>query len=298
MRPSKQKLPLNALRAFESVGRHLHMRRAAEELCVTQSAVSQQVRNLESLLAVTLLERRSTGLALTPAGGRLLQEITAAFDDLVRATDRVTVDSELVELRVACSPGLASNWLVPHLADFLRHSKGYAFQLIALPIYPQTIPSDVDLAISYGKPPVSEERATRLEKSPLVPVGSAKLFGATSHMNMQAADLTRHTLIHADDGSEWREWFRLAGLERISVDRNLYLGAGYHLVLDCVERGMGIGLLAERFLENGLAAGRLSILNAGTTFQPEHYYVIRPEEEYRSPAGREFERWFYGMWGH
>jgi LysR family glycine cleavage system transcriptional activator len=298
MRSTRQKLPLNALRAFEAVGRHLHMRRAAEELCVTQSAVSQQVRNLESLLDIALLERRNTGLVLTPAGGRLLQEITAAFDDLVRATDRVNIDSEVIELRIACSTGLASNWLVPHLDDFLRHSKGYAFQLVPLAIYPQAIPSDVDLAISYGKPPVSEKRVTRLEKSPLVPVGSAKLFGSSAQMNMQAQDLTRHTLIHADDGSEWREWFRLAGLERINIDRNLYLGAGYHLVLDCVERGMGIGLLAERFLEKGLASGRLTILNTGATFQPEHYYVIRPEDEYRSAAGRDFESWFYGMWGH
>ena len=104
---SKQKLPLNALRTFEAVGRHQHMRRAAEELCVTHSAVSQQVRNLESLLDVTLLERKNTGLSLTPLGGRLLQDISSTLDDLVRAIGGVTVDNEAVDLRIACSSGLA-----------------------------------------------------------------------------------------------------------------------------------------------------------------------------------------------
>ncbi len=293
---TKQKLLLNALRAFEAVGRHLHMRRAADELCVTQSAVSQQVRNLESQLAVTLLERRNTGLALTPAGRRLLQEISSAFDDLVSATNHVAADSEVVELRIACSIGLASNWLVPNLGDFLRHSKRYSFKLVSLPVYPQAVPSDVDLAISYGKPPVSEERVTRLEKSPLVPVGSSKLFGSGPHSNMGAADFTRHTLIHADDGAEWREWFRLAGMERMSVERNIYLGAGYHLVLDCVDRGLGIGLLSERFIEKDLASGRLTVIHTEATFLPEHYYVISPEDEFRSAASKDFESWFYTMW--
>ena len=186
---SKQKLPLNALRTFEAVGRHQHMRRAADELCVTHSAVSQQVRNLESLLGVVLLERKNTGLALTPSGGRLLQDISSTLDDMVMAIDRVTGDNEEVDLRIACSSGLASNWLIPKLGDFLRHYPGYSFQLISLPVYPQEIPTDIDLCISYGKPPVSEERVSRLEKSPLVPVGSAKLFGGNLNRRWQRKNL-------------------------------------------------------------------------------------------------------------
>jgi LysR family glycine cleavage system transcriptional activator len=116
---TKQQLPLNALRAFEAVGRHLHMRHAAEELCVTHSAVSQQVRKLEDLLGVALLQRRNTGLALTPAGGGLLRDVSAGLDGLVRATERVSLDAAVAELRVACSAGLASNWLLPKLDGFL-----------------------------------------------------------------------------------------------------------------------------------------------------------------------------------
>lgn len=293
---SKQKLPLNALRTFEAVGRHLHMRRAADELCVTHSAVSQQVRNLESLLGVTLLERKNTGLSLTPLGGRLLQDISSTLDDLVRAIGGVTGDNEAVDLRIACSSGLASNWLIPNLGDFLRHYPGYSFQLISLPVYPQEIPSDIDLSISYGKPPVSEERVKRLEKAPLVPVGSAKLFGGNLQSKMEAEKLTRYTLIHADDGTEWRDWFRLTNVENIKAERNLYLGTGYHNVLDSIRHGLGIGLMAKRFIEKDLASGRLTVIHTETTFQPEYYYVTHPEEEYQSAAGRDFESWLYALW--
>jgi len=293
---SKQKLPLNALRTFEAVGRHQHMRRAADELCVTHSAASQQVRNLESLLGVTLLERKNTGLSLTPLGGRLLQGISSTLDDLVRAVDRVTIEDEVVDLRIACSSGLASNWLVPNLGEFLRHYPGYSFRLISLPIYPQEIPSDIDLCISYGKPPVSEERVSRLEKSPLVPVGHAQLFGGGQHSKIEAERLTRYTLIHTDDGTEWRDWFRLTNVEKTKAERNIYLDSGYHNVLNCIRSGLGIGLMAKGLIEKDLASGSLTVIHTETTFQPEYYYVTHPEEEYRSKAGRDFESWLYALW--
>jgi DNA-binding transcriptional LysR family regulator len=163
-------------------------------------------------------------------------------------------------------------------------------------VYPQEIPSDIDLCISYGKPPVSEERVKRLEKAPLVPVGSAKLFGGNLQSKMAAEKLTNYTLIHADDGTEWRDWFRLTNVKNVKAERNLYLGTGYHNVLDCIRRGLGIGLMAKRFIEKDLASERLTVIHTETTFQPEYYYVTHPEEEYRSAAGRDFESWLYALW--
>jgi len=293
---TKQKLPLNALRAFEAVGRHLHLKRAAAELCVTQSAVSQQIRKLEILLGVTLLQRTNTGLALTPPGARLLKDVSGALDNLVRATERVTLDNEVAELRIACPAGLASNWLVPKLGEFLGKYRGHEFRLEPIPIYPRIIPSEVDLAITYGKPPVSEDRVTRLEKSQLLPVASTELVGADCKNAFDPSVFLKHTLIHADDGTEWRSWFRLVEAERTASASNLYLGAGYHMIVDAVRRGLGIGLLALRFIEHDVASGRVVILHGGAQLEPEHYYVVRPEDIYRSPAGRAFESWFYEKW--
>jgi LysR family glycine cleavage system transcriptional activator len=293
---TKQQLPLNALRAFEAVGRHLHMRHAAEELCVTHSAVSQQVRKLEDLLGVALLQRRNTGLALTPAGGRLLRDVSAGLDGLVRATERVSLDAAVAELRVACSAGLASNWLLPKLDDFLAGYPKYEFKLDPIRVFPHDIPGDVDLAITYGKPPVSDDRVTRLAKSPLLPVASPDLVHALGGAVVSLDKLRDQTLIHADDGAEWRLWFRQVGLEGTRASRNLYLSAGYHMIVDAVRRGVGVGLLARRFIENDLAAGRVRIVHHGAQLEPEHYYVVRPEETYRSAAARALESWIYAQW--
>lgn len=293
---TKHSLPLNALRVFEAVGRHGQMKRAADELCVTQSAVSQQVRKLEDLLGVTLLQRTNTGLALTPPGARLLQDVSGALDNLVRATERVNRDDHVADLRLACPAGLASNWLVPRLGKFLEPYRGCELRLEPIAVYPRVIPGELDLAISYGKPPVSEERVTRLGKSQLIPVASADLLGRGSRDPLDFEFILRHTLIHADDGAEWRLWFQLAGAEGAHSSSNIYLGAGYHMIVDAVRRGLGIGLLERRFIETDLAAGHMAVVHDGAQLEPEHYYVVRPEESFRSAAGRAFESWLYDQW--
>jgi len=296
MRTEKRRLPLNALRAFEAVGRHQHMRRAAEEMCVSHSAISQQVRKLESMLEVQLLERTNKGLLLTPAGSRLLNELTTALDSLVRATASVAPDYEAAELRVACAPGVADNWLLPNLNDFLRGYESYDVQLDSIPVYPKEVPSDADLAITYGKPPVSEDRVTQLPGSPLLPVCSPDLMSELDRSRSMLDQLTRHTLIHADDGSEWQHWFRLVGAKDLRSRRNLYLSTGYHQILECVRRRLGVGLIAKRFIEEDVASGNLIVLRSDAVFEPEHYYVVRPIEPNRSQAGRNFEQWLYKRW--
>ncbi len=118
MRIAKRNLPLNALRAFESVGRHLHMRSASEEMCVSHSAISQQIRKLESILEVQLFERTSKGLELTPVGDHLLQEVRNSLDRLLKATYSIDSHSDKGLITIASVPGFAANWLVPFLGDF------------------------------------------------------------------------------------------------------------------------------------------------------------------------------------
>ena len=296
MRIEKHRLPLNALRAFEAAGRHLHMRHAAEEMCVSHSAISQQVRKLESLLDVKLLERTNKGLQLTPPGSRLLHDLTAALDGLVRATAIVAPEDGAAGLRVACAAGIAGNWLLPHLDSFLRDYEAFSVQLDPISIYPKEIPTDVDLAITYGKPPVSDDRITQLPQSPLLPVCSPELVSEQDRGRSVLDQISRYTLLHADDGSEWQSWFQVAGAEGLFSEKNLYLSTGYHMILDSIRRRLGIGLIAKRFIENDIESGRLIVLDNTFIFEPEHYYVIRPTEPHRSQAGRSFEKWVYRQW--
>ena len=296
MRIDKRHLPLNALRAFEAAGRHLHMRRAAEEMCVSHSAVSQQVRKLESLLDVQLFERTNKGLQLTPPGSRLLEDLSNTLDNLVRATANVAPDSEAAELRIACAAGVACNWLLPNLSDFLRDYDAFDVRIDSIPIYPTEIPSDVDLAITYGRPPISEDRVSRLAGSRLLPVCSPELLDESDLSRSILDQLSRYTLIHADDGNEWQQWLRTAGADGLRNSRNLYLSTGYHIILDSVRRGLGIGLIAKRFIEKDIESGQLIVLSNDSRFEPEHYYVVRPAVTFRSQASRLFERWLFNRW--
>ena len=296
MRIDKRHLPLNALRAFEAAGRHRHMRHAAEELCVSHSAVSQQVRKLESLLGVQLFERTNKGLQLTPPGSRLLDDLSHSLDNLVRATSNVTPESEAAELRIASAAGVAGNWLLPNLNDFLCEYDAFDVRIDSIPIYPTEIPSDVDLAITYGKPPISEDRVSQLAGSRLLPVCSPALMDESDRSRSILDQLSRYPLIHADNGNEWQQWLRMAGADGLRNSRNLYLSTGYHIILDSVRRGLGIGLIARRFIEKDIKSGRLIVLSSESRFEPEHYYVVRPAETVRSQAGRLFERWLFRRW--
>jgi LysR family glycine cleavage system transcriptional activator len=103
-------------------------------------------------------------------------------------------------------------------------------------------------------------------------------------------------LIHADSGAEWQQWFREAGAPGLSSKRNLHLLAGYHLILGAIQRGSGIGLMAKRFIESDIAKGRLIVPIDRSIAEPEHYYLVRPEGDYRSRAGRVLERWILDQW--
>lgn len=296
MKIDKRHLPLNALRAFEAAGRHLHMRHAAEEMCVSQSAVSQQVRKLEDLLDVQLFERTNKGLQLTPSGSRLLDNISTTLDNLVQATANITPESYAAELRIACAPGVACNWLLPNLDDFLLEYDAFDIRIDTIPVYPTEIPTDVDLAIAYGKPPVSEDRVSQLPGSQLLPVCSPELLDGSDRSRSLLDQLSRYPLIHADSGNEWQQWLRAAGADGLRNSRNLYLSIGYHTILEGVRRGLGIGLIAKRFIEKDIESGQLVVLSSESTFEPEHYFIVRPAETVRSHAGRLFERWLLSRW--
>jgi LysR family transcriptional regulator, glycine cleavage system transcriptional activator len=296
MRFNKRWLPLNALRAFEAVGRNLHMHRAADEMCVSHSAISQQIRKLESTLDVSLFTRTGKGLQLTPPGSRLLQEVTIAMERLMRAAEVATLDSSDARLRIACAAGIAANWLIPKIDSFLRHYPTYHVRVDPIEAKPKHLPSNVDLAITYGKPPVRAERLLQLAESSLYPVCSPRFLSRLGAGAIQPRTIAKQTLIHADDGTEWQLWFRNAGAPGLSSSRNLYLTAGYHLILDGIRRGLGIGLIARRFIERDLADGHLIIPIDACIADPEHYYLIRPEEKYRTSTGQQLEQWICNQW--
>ena len=210
--------PLNALRAFEAAARHQSFARAADELNVTQGAISRHVKLLEGQLGVALFRRQPRGVELTTQGRALLPELTASFERIARAA-RQSAESDR-ELRVACQPTLATRWLVRRLPGFQQARPEMRVSLGLMCGYDDFFRGGYDLGIvcheAYLGQPAGLE-AVLLRREAMAPVcAPAALTGAGALDRPEG--LARHTLLHPHaDRQDWRKWLRAAGLpERLA----------------------------------------------------------------------------------
>src|SRR5690554_3410277 len=166
-----RRLPsLNALRAFEAGARHLSFTRAADELHVTQTAISHQVRQLEAELGFPLFRRSTRRLELTPEGQRLAPAVTQALERIAEAVEALRARRRDNLLRVSMAPAFGTKWLVGRLSRFWLAHPDVELQLNHSPLLTDFTRDDVDLAIRYGRGPwpgVVSELLIRLEKVPV-----------------------------------------------------------------------------------------------------------------------------------
>ncbi|MDX1514041.1 MAG: transcriptional regulator GcvA, partial [Gammaproteobacteria bacterium] len=210
--------PLNALRAFEAAARHLSFTRAAEELHVTQAAVSHQVKSLEEYLGIKLFRRFNRSLLLTDEGQAYLPTMTKAFDLMSDATSRLVKKDPAGPLTVSVLPSFAARWLVPRLGRFRR-----AHPEIDLRIDPATQlvdfgRGDVDVGIRYGRGEYPGLRSDRLMEEDIFPVCSPALLDG-EHPLKDPEDLAHHTLLHDDGHGDWRTWLLAAGVDGVDPTR-------------------------------------------------------------------------------
>lgn len=205
--------PVSTLRAFEAAGRLKSVTAAGDELCVTQSAVSHQLRRLEEWLGTPLFVRGGRGMQLTEVGAAYWRVVSEALRTIERESQRIRNDAEDDPVIVTAPTLLASSWLVPKLEQFwVQHPD---ILVNVLHVGPRTRPDfdRADLAICYGTPDDWPGcHVGKLVMHGLTPACSAsylRKFGQPK----DPRDLSRATLIHVGDFSEWREWFRACGIE-------------------------------------------------------------------------------------
>ena len=253
--------PLGALRAFEAAARHESFAKAADELAVTPAAVSQQIRQLEADLGVTLFRRLPRGLVLTQAGRSALPEFGQAFAHLSRAVEGLRGGSLVGPLVVSVIPSFAGRWLVPRLGRFVA-----AYPEIEITVRSELrnvdfAREDVDLGIRYGKGiyPGLDTRPLFTER--VFPVCAPSLLAGERPLR-KLDDLRHHTLLHdrqlsSDEPSlYWRTWLRDFGVEGWDQDR----GPGFTdslMMLAACERGLGVALGRGGLCADELASGRL-----------------------------------------
>src|SRR3982751_5896975 len=201
-------LPLNALRAFEVSARHLSFTRAAEELCVTQNAVSAQVKNLEERLGVPLFRRLPRGLALTDEGVALLPMLSDSFERIRMVLEQFEGGRHREVLTVAVVGTFAVGWLLPRLNHFHRDRPFVDLRLLTHNNRVDLAAEGLDYAIRYGDGAWHGTEAEPLLEAPLSPVCTP----AIAHRLRRPADLARETLLRSYRSDEWTRWFSAAGV--------------------------------------------------------------------------------------
>jgi len=267
------RLPLTALRSFEVAGRLLSFTRAAEELFVSQAAISRQIRELEASLGHPLFERQHRAVVLTDDGEELLRILTDAFDRIDDALTSIATRSAEASVTISCEPTFAALWLVPNLMEFRALHPDIEVRIESDPRVIEFRANEATLAIrhsgSEGEWPRTEAR--RLVVTAMVPVMAPSLLAAGASID-RPEDIQQFELLHEENRRGWAEWFRLSGAPVEISDRGPVIADGA-LVLQAALRGHGVGLADPRFIQEDLAAGRL-IQPFETRLSYGAYYLV------------------------
>jgi LysR family glycine cleavage system transcriptional activator len=286
-RVSRRLPTLTALRAFEAAARHLSFTRAAEELFVTQAAVSRQVRELESWLGRPLFRRQHRQVRLTQDGVLLAEHLTGSFDELARVIQSVR-DPGSTSLHVSVEPALAARWLVPRLGRFRARHPTVELSLSSSAAVAR-VGAEADLAIRWSLDRTAWRGATAslLGEVEAFPVLAPSLRASTPGLD-GPADLARCTLLFEDDRGYWSRWFAEAGLDGVHLPRGPVFNDAA-LAIEAAVRGEGVALGEPALAADDLAAGRL-VRPFAPRVRLGAYWLVMPPHGAGAPAAA-FAEW-------
>jgi LysR family glycine cleavage system transcriptional activator len=281
---------LNGLRAFEAAARHMSFTRAADELNVTQTAISHQIRRLEEQLGMTLFIRQNRKLHLTRDAQDYLPSIRSAFEDLRRATAKLRRTDQEGRLTVSTTASLATKWLVSRVAAFQDANPGIEVRISTSAHLVDFQREDVDIAVRYGHGTWPGLRAYWLMAEHIFPVCSPELLNTRPLRTPQ--DLVHHTLLHTSVSREdWQLWLTAAGLPTsIATRRGMTFDQGFMAIQAAME-GLGVALGRYHLVEADIAAGRLVAPFDMVLPQDAGYYVVTPETTADAPKIARFRDW-------
>ncbi len=287
--------PLNALRAFEAVGRHLSFARAAEEMFVTKAAVAQQVRQLELEIGAPLVERSGRGLRLTESGAAGMRDLADGFGLLGRAARAMREATGRRFLVINSSASFAATWLVGRIGKFKMLHPEIDVLLDANPIEDLLERANVDALIRWGAGDFPGLDTTLLFTEEVFPVCAPSLArGARPILTPQ--DLRHHTLLHLDGNPsfstwpDWGDWLKAAGAPDVDTTRGVWFNH-MSMAIHAAAQGQGVALASTAIAADELAAGRLIAPFTTSIHTPFGYYFLCRPTQASSPrikALREF----------
>src|SRR3954469_5465532 len=281
--------PLNGLKAFEAAARHESFTRAGEELCVTQGAVSHQVKALEAELGVRLFQRERQRLVITEAGRAYLDVVRDAFDRLAAGTERLVQRQTSGVLTVSTSPDFAAKWLVHRLGRFAEAHPDIDLRVSATTHHPAFAREDVDVAVRHGDGNWPGLEAVRLCTEQLFPVCSPKLLSGRNKI-AKPADLLKSPLLHLDDGKAWPQWFEAAGVAAGELPHGLTLNRA-SMLIDAAIDGQGVALGRTTLAAWDFINGRLVRPFELSLKLSKTYWIVCPKSASAKPKIATFREW-------
>ena len=278
--------PLNALRSFEAAARHESFTRAAEELCVTQGAVSHQVKALEAELGLKLFSREQQRLVITDAGRKYLAVVRDALDRIADGTERLLQRESSGVLTVSTSPDFAAKWLVHRLGRFADANPEIELRISATMHHVDFAREDVDVAVRHGDGSWSGLEVARLCPEQLFAVCSPKLVPDRT----APSDVLKFPRLHLENHSEWSRWFDVAGLR----DGDYVRGPVFNrasMVIDAAVDGQGVALARTTLAAWDLLNGRLVRPFRVALPLAKSYWIVSPKVTATLPKIARFRDW-------
>lgn len=287
--------PLDPLEAFEAAARHLSFTRAADELALTQSAVSRQIAALEERLGVALFQRLHRALALTEAGQRLHGVTAEVLQRLHDAAEALRGADRPKTVIVTTTPGVAGLWLIPRLTRFLALRPEVDVRISASYALVNLERDGVDVAIRYCTTASAGPGAIKLFGESVTPVCSPALRDDPARPIRRPEDLRRHVLLHADTGGDsallsWPLWLRAMRLEELKPAGVIHFSLYDQMVHAAID-GQGVALGRLPLVSRLIAEGRL-VAPFGRRIASSHgYHLLRSSAPPRKPEVEQFIDW-------
>ena len=281
--------PLNALKAFEAAARYESFTRAAEELCVTQGAVSHQVKALEAELGIKLFNRERQRLIITEAGREYLVVLRDTFDRIAVGTERLVQRQSSGVITVSTSPDFAAKWLVNRLGRFAETHPGIDLRVSATLHHVDFAREDVDLAVRHGDGNWSGLDVVRLCTEQLFAVCSPKLLAGRNRIT-KPSDVLKFPLLHLDDSNAWAKWFEAVDLRVADHLHGPVLNRA-SMVIDAAIDGQGIALARTTLAATDLINGRLVRPFAEALRLSKAYWIVCPKATSALPKITTFRDW-------
>ena len=287
---------LDLLVGFEAAARHLSFTKAGEELFLTQSAVSRQIKELEEQLGVELFQRRHRALALTDAGKSFYASAAQVLTTMRAATDRLRAQAGKKGLSVTTTPSFAALWLVPRLAGFMHSHPGIDVRIMADTRVQDLDRDGLDLAIRHGPASLAGSNAVRLMGERVFPVCSPKLLKDKASPLREPRDLRYHCLLQYDDPDgrhPWLHWKTWLEVERVADLRpaGTLSFSGYEQIIPAALAGHGVALGRSPLVKDLVATGELVAPFKSSADPARAYYAVVSKSAEGRPEVADFVAW-------